>query len=112
MEWQRRFDQYIERKTRDARAAALPPYATELDTHPTDALAIGSRWTRARFDGDFYLSSSGDPRRPACNLVFVQSKDGNTGVRNPSSLGGGATDTHVIYEGLSRVAVDGVLAGA
>ena len=44
--------------------------------------------------------------------MFVQSSDGNTGTRNPAALGGGATDAHLIYEGLSRVAADGVLAGA
>src|SRR5262249_9053241 len=36
----------------------------------------------------------------------------NTGAPNPSSLGGGETDKHVIYEGLSRVAADAVMAGA
>ena len=30
----------------------------------------------------------------------------------PRSFGGGATDTHLIYEGLSRVAADAVVAGA
>ena len=50
--------------------------------------------------------------RPACCLVFVQSRDGNTGTRSPSALGGGRTDEHLIYEGLSRVAADAVLAGA
>jgi len=44
--------------------------------------------------------------------VFVQSRDGNTGARDPSSLGGGDTDKHLIYEGLSRVASDAVVAGA
>src|SRR5207247_1757536 len=44
--------------------------------------------------------------------VFVQSRDGNTGARNPSILGGGETDKHLIYEGLSRVTADAVLAGA
>ena len=46
------------------------------------------------------------------SLVFVQSQDGNTGTNNPAELGGGATDKHLIYEGLSRVAADAVLAGA
>src|SRR5262249_35728504 len=64
------------------------------------------------FDGDFYMSPSHGGRLPACNLVFVQSKDGNTAIRNPAALGGGETDKHLIYEGLSRVAADGVLAGA
>jgi len=49
---------------------------------------------------------------PAISLVFVQSRDGNTGAADPSALGGGETDRHLIYEGLSRVAADGVLAGA
>jgi hypothetical protein len=40
-----------------------------------------------------------------------QSKDRNTGADNPDDLGGGSTDKHLIYEGLSRVAADGVLAG-
>ncbi len=50
--------------------------------------------------------------RPACSLVFVQSSDGNTSVDDPGLLGGGNTDTHLIYEGLSRVAANAVLAGA
>jgi riboflavin biosynthesis pyrimidine reductase len=45
-------------------------------------------------------------------LCFVQSRDGNTDAPNPEVLGGGPTDQHVIYEGLSRVAADGVMAGA
>jgi riboflavin biosynthesis pyrimidine reductase len=65
------------------------------------------------FDGDFYRSP--EPREadlPGVNLVFVQSRDGNTGADDPSSLGGGATDTHLIYEGLSRIDADAVLSGA
>jgi riboflavin biosynthesis pyrimidine reductase len=50
--------------------------------------------------------------RPAISLVFVQSLDGNTGAANPDDLGGGPTDKHLIYEGVSRVAADAVLAGA
>jgi riboflavin biosynthesis pyrimidine reductase len=50
--------------------------------------------------------------RPACSLVFVQSSDGNTSAADPGVLGGGETDTHLVYEGLSRVAADAVLAGA
>jgi riboflavin biosynthesis pyrimidine reductase len=46
------------------------------------------------------------------SLVFVQSRDGNTASPHPERLGGGAADTHLIYEGLSRVAADAVLAGA
>jgi riboflavin biosynthesis pyrimidine reductase len=46
------------------------------------------------------------------SLVFVQSRDGNTVVPDPATLGGGPVDFHLIYEGLSRVAADAVLAGA
>ena len=59
-----------------------------------------------------YASPSHDPDVPTTNLVFVRSRDGNTGARNPTLLGGGNTDTHLIYEGLSRVAADAVLSGA
>jgi riboflavin biosynthesis pyrimidine reductase len=72
---------------------------------------IGNDWTRAYYDGPFYLYElPGD--RPAVSLVFVQSRDGNTAAHNPNDLGGGPTDKHLIYEGLSRVAANGVLAGA
>ncbi len=77
-----------------------------------DLLRIGNAWTRHLFDGDFYQSPAPDSSLPACSLVFVQSLDGNTGTDNPFTLGGGETDKHVIYEGLSQVAADAVLAGA
>ena len=63
------------------------------------------------YGGEFCLVDQ-HPERIALSLVFVQSKDGNTGGADPSAFGGGATDKHLIYEGLSRVAADAVLAGA
>jgi riboflavin biosynthesis pyrimidine reductase len=72
---------------------------------------IGNDWTRAYYDGPFYVFDPPE-HRPAVSLVFVQSRNGNTAADNPSELGGGPTDKHLIYEGLSRVAADGVLAGA
>lgn len=72
---------------------------------------IGTDWTRRHYGGDFHLFPV-PPDRPAVSLVFVQSRDGNTGASNPDDLGGGPTDKHLIYEGLSRVAADAVLAGA
>ena len=110
--WQERFDEFVTRKQQDAEAAALPPYVTEAEHHDAGLLAIGNAWSKLLFDGDFYLSRPPDPGRAACNLVFVQSRDGNTGAKDPSTLGGGDTDKHLIYEGLSRVAADAVLAGA
>jgi riboflavin biosynthesis pyrimidine reductase len=106
-----RFAQFAARKTQAATEAALPPYTTALDAPPQDALAIGNAWSRRLFAGDFYHSIP-ESDRAACSLVFVQSRNGNTGARNPSELGGGETDKHVIYEGLSRVPADAVLAGA
>jgi len=106
------FDEFAARKTREAEQADIPGLKTDFDRAPSRMIAIGNRWTLAAFDGPFYLSPATDARYPACNLVFVQSRDGNTGAKNPSALGGGETDKHVIYEGLSRVAADAVLAGA
>lgn len=110
-DWQQRFEEVVRRKTREAMAAELPPLQTVEVGAVRDLDIIGNQWTRQVFDGDFYLSKA--PRdSPATGLVFVQSSEGNTCARNPSSLGGGETDKHLIYEGLSRVAADGVLAGA
>jgi riboflavin biosynthesis pyrimidine reductase len=110
-DWETRFAEVVRRKTRDATAAMLPPLQTVEAGATNDLDAVGNRWTRQLFDGDFYLSRV-TRDIPATGLVFVQSRDGNTGARNPSSLGGGETDKHLIYDGLSRVAADGVLAGA
>lgn len=110
--WQERFDEFVARKQQEAEGAILPPYITEVEHRDAGLLAVGNAWSRRLFDGDFYVSRPPDPRRAACHLVFVQSKDGNTGAKNPSALGGGDIDTHLIYEGLSRVAADAVLAGA
>ena len=74
-------------------------------------LEIGDAWSRRYYDGPFHLSPA-PPDLPAMSLVFVQSRDGNTGADNPADLGGGPTDQYLIYEGLSRVAADGVMAGA
>jgi len=106
-----RFDAFIARKSRAAVAAELPPYSTELERPLDGMLAIGSPWTERLFAGPFFLSPL-PQRLPACHLVFVQSLDGNTGARNPQTLGGGETDKHLIYEGLARVSADAVMAGS
>ena len=74
-------------------------------------IAIGNAWSRRYYGGSFHLFEA-PPSLPAISLVFVQSRDGNTGADNPADLGGGPTDKYLIYEGLSRVAADGVMAGA
>jgi riboflavin biosynthesis pyrimidine reductase len=100
------------RKEAEAFSAKLEPWRTEFSQPPADAVAIGNEWTRRLFDGDFYLSPPPSTDLPSTSLVFVQSREGNTVAKNPSELGGGKTDKHLIYEGLSRVAADAVLAGA
>src|SRR6266566_4677302 len=106
------FERFAERKTREALGAAIAPLTTEIDRRPPDTVAIGCDWTRRLFDGSFYVSTPRSDDLPSTSLVFVQSRNGNTGARNPASLGGGNADAHLIYEGLSRVAADAVLAGA
>lgn len=74
-------------------------------------VAIGNAWSRRYYGGSFHLFEA-PAAWPAISLVFVQSRNGNTGAGNPADLGGGPTDKYLIYEGLSRVAADGVMAGA
>lgn len=107
-----RFESFAAKKTHAALTAALPPYVTEREQPLDGMLAIGNEWTRQVFGGPFYVSASPEPHRPSSSLVLVRSAEGNTGAANPADLGGGNTDLHVIYEGLSRVAADAVLAGA
>jgi riboflavin biosynthesis pyrimidine reductase len=105
------FAAFVAKKESEARRATIAPFETEIDSPPGAVVAICNAWTRTLFDGDFYVSCA-TADRPSTSLVFVQSKDGNTGAPNPSTIGGGEADKHLIYEGLSRVAADAVLAGA
>jgi riboflavin biosynthesis pyrimidine reductase len=108
----RTFREFVEQKTRDAERAAIRPLVTiEHGSQRHPIRGIGNDWTRRFYDGDFELLSA-PSALPAISLVFVQSRDGNTGADNPEDLGGGATDKHLLYEGLTRVAADAVLAGA
>jgi 5-amino-6-(5-phosphoribosylamino)uracil reductase len=106
------FDEYVARKETEAARAVLSPFTTEVDRPPADAVVVGTAWSQRLFDGPFYVSPPPTANLPSASLVFVQSRDGNTGARNPSALGGGEADKHLIYEGLSRVAADAVMAGA
>jgi riboflavin biosynthesis pyrimidine reductase len=106
------FRDFAAMKTRLALAAKLYPYVAEAESPDDDAISVGNAWTTRLFDGPFYLSAAASTNRPACSLVFVQSRDGNTVTAEPADLGGGDTDKHLIYEGLSRVAADAVMAGA
>jgi riboflavin biosynthesis pyrimidine reductase len=106
------FESFVEEKTRRAVTASIARLSTIVDRRDAArAAGIGNAWSRLHYDGDFGLvhPAAGET---ALSLVFVQSRDGNTGADDPATLGGGATDLHLIYEGLSRVAADAVLAGA
>ena len=109
--WSDRFSSFVAKKSRTAAGVRPSPFTTILEHHLDHLQPIVTPWSRAAFDGAFYVRQPG-PRFPSCSLVFVRSADGNTGADDPATLGGGATDFHVVYEGLSRVLADGVLAGA
>ena len=107
-----RFDAYCRRKESAALAAAIPGYTTREET-AAGLVRFGTDWSRGLFDGAFFRSPG--PALdgvPVTSLVFVQSRDGNTVAPDPSALGGGDTDLHLVYEGLSRVDADAVLAGS
>jgi riboflavin biosynthesis pyrimidine reductase len=106
------FARFAAEKTLQAAAASIARLSTVFDRSDRESVRrIGNAWSRTHYGGDFTLYLPPDAR-PAVSLVFVQSKNGNTGAANPGALGGGATDEHLLYEGLSRVAADAVLAGA
>jgi len=106
------FQEFAARKTAEAIGAHIQPFVIDVDSAAGMLEPIGNAWSRLHFGGAFYVSPPPNARRPACSLVFVQSHDGNTGAHNPFALGGGETDKHVIYEGLSQVSADAVLSGA
>jgi riboflavin biosynthesis pyrimidine reductase len=107
-----RFERFVERKTREASEASIHRLITRgKDVDASVMTTVGNAWTRDLYDGGFHLCEL-PSSLPAITLVFVQSNDGNTGASNPESLGGGPTDLHLIYEGLSRVAADAVMSGA
>jgi len=108
-----RFTEYCRRREKEAVAAHIPGYRTIADAPDEEMVALGNEWSRRLFDGRFYRSPpAADSGVPSVSLVFVQSRNGNTVADNPSLLGGGETDKHLIYEGLSRVDADAVLSGA
>jgi riboflavin biosynthesis pyrimidine reductase len=108
-----RFEAYCSGREQAALAATIPGYGTRDDTRPADMIRIESAWSGSLFDGPFYRSPTPFVAGiPITSLVFVRSRDGNTVAPDPASLGGGDTDLHLIYEGLSRVDADAVMAGA
>lgn len=113
MDWAARFADFVDQKTTAAATARIPGYVT-TESHGAELAlrSISNPWTSERFDGPFFESEASDPALPAVNTVFVQSSDGNTGADNPMDLGGGLTDKHLIYEGLSSAHADAIFSGA
>jgi riboflavin biosynthesis pyrimidine reductase len=111
MTWEQRFQALVERKQREAAAARICPMVTVHDRSAEfDVDPVGNPWTHSLFDGPLYASRG--VNGCTVNLVFVTSREGNTAAKDPGDLGGGEADKHLIYEGLSRVHVDAVMAGA
>jgi len=107
------FGAFSDRKMREAESAPITRLCTLDDRSDAfDGLQIGNAWSQAYYDGLFHLPLRVAQDVPLVSLVFVQSREGNTGTDNPDDLGGGPVDKHLIYEGLSRVAADAALAGA
>ncbi len=108
-----RFEAFCRRKEEAATVAAIPGYVTAETRDCGGLVALENPWSAELFDGAFYRSAAAArPGNPIKIHVSVQSRDGNTVAADPSTLGGGDTDLHLIYEGLSRVDADAVLAGA
>lgn len=113
MDWATRFATFVDRKTNAAMVARIPGYVTRRSNGAKLGLrSITGAWASDRFDGPFFESEASNRALPAVNTVFVQSSDGNTGARNPMDLGGGLTDKHLIYEGLSSAHADAIITGA
>lgn len=101
------------RQRNAARRAHIPGFRTVEDRSSRfDLTSTGNQWTFRLYDGPFYFQPPRRRSSPVIGAVFVQSRDGNTVAENPQTLGGGSTDEHLIFNGLSRVAADAVLAGA
>lgn len=98
-EWQESFTEFEARKIAAALAARPSPYETVLDVQPDGYLRLATPWSSDAFGGPFYVRDSAPANeRPTCSLVFVQSAEGNTVADDPTDLGAGETDLHVIYE--------------
>jgi riboflavin biosynthesis pyrimidine reductase len=108
-DWRERYLRLEARRTQLSLAPLAGVRTVEDRSAAFDVRAIGDPWSAAAFDGPFFETRGNGL---TVGVVFVRSRAGDTGTRNPGALGGGAVDEHLIYEGLSRVAADAVAAGA
>lgn len=110
MSWGERYTRLEARRMERSLAPLAAVRTVEDQGASLNLRGIGDAWSEAAFDGRLYESRGRGGL--SLGVVFVRSRDGDTGTRNPAELGGGAVDEHLIYEGLSRVAADGVAVGA
>ena len=112
----KKFEELNKRKIARAVSSKIAGFRSVKDNTANFSLSkiAGNDWTRLLFEGPFYCSSPIGGKMPLVTAVFVQSKNGNTDTEsgNPGDLGGGETDLHLVYEGLSRIDADAVMAGA
>jgi riboflavin biosynthesis pyrimidine reductase len=109
-DWAARLDAFSARRAAAANQP-LPRLRTVLDRARQRRLEpIGTDASILVFDGPFYQSPP--LAGISMGVVFVRSRDGDTGTKDPSSLGGGPIDEHLIYEGLTRAGVHAVVVGA
>jgi riboflavin biosynthesis pyrimidine reductase len=95
------FQDYCRRKEDTARAAALVGFTTLVEeAGGADLLSFGNAWTRHLFDGDFHRSA-GPASLELPSVSLIVSEEGSFG----------ATASHLLHEGLTRVDADAVLGG-
>ncbi len=104
--------EFVDRREQWAKDANTPSYRTVEDysANFTDLAAISHPKLNQIYGGPFYHTKP-HADRPSTNLVFVEDINGNTAIDNPGDLGGGETDKHIIYDGLTRAYVQAVIAG-
>jgi len=67
-DWPDRFERFVRRKEREASNATLSRFTTEVD-NGSSLLPIGNDWSRALFDGPFYVSPEPSADRPKVKPV-------------------------------------------
>jgi riboflavin biosynthesis pyrimidine reductase len=109
------FYDYCRSKEAAALAAPLAGFRTLVEeAGGADLLSFGNAWTRRLFDGDFHRSAGpASPELPSVSLIVTDAQPGaeETTTAVAPSATFGATVSHLLYEGLTRVDADGVLGG-
>ena len=79
------FQRFSAYKTREAAIASIERLSTAFDRRDELGLpGIGNAWSRLHYGSEFSLVRPSQSQT-AVSLVFIQTKDGNTGGPNPSA---------------------------